>query len=498
MKHKQYLSLICFYSGLLYSQAFNGHTLFSPTQGGPGGNGFNSYLINNNFEEINTWEHPRGAASMPYLMRDSTLYYPYRVQNPTMSTGGVGGGISKYNWNGELLWSYELANDVYQHHHDIFPLENGNVLVIAWERHAEIQSNGSIYYGGEGAGWAEMGRVSVDNSLNQMWGAAVLELEPVGSSDANIVWEWHIWDHLVQDVEPDLPNYGVISDHPELMDINFGDVGTNQGPGGANADWMHFNAIDYNSDLDQIILSSRHHGEIYIIDHSTTTEEAAGHAGGNYGRGGDFLYRWGNPRAYGRGTTSDQKLFAQHGVNWISEGYPGAGNLILFNNNFSSGSSAIFEIITPINAQGEYFLDEGESYGPQEPVWMYTGGFHSQVQSGAFRMPNGNTLVSVAGDARLFEVDTENNIVWDYSYPGSQQTMIARAQKYPLDYLEESFPNYIVGDINFDTYFDIFDLLYISEMAYDFYNPTPPADYNLDGQVNISDIIIFAQYLLNN
>ena len=71
-----------------------------------------------------------------------------------MNAGGVGGGISKYNWDGELLWNYELSNDVYQHHHDIYPLENGNVLVIAWERHSEYQPDGSIYYGGVGAGWA--------------------------------------------------------------------------------------------------------------------------------------------------------------------------------------------------------------------------------------------------------------------------------------------------------------------------------------------------------
>ena len=79
----------------LLSQPFNGMTLFSPTQGGGGGGGsFTTYLVDNDMNEINTWSHTRGVASMPYLLKDSTLVYPYRVQNPSMNTGGVGGGIS--------------------------------------------------------------------------------------------------------------------------------------------------------------------------------------------------------------------------------------------------------------------------------------------------------------------------------------------------------------------------------------------------------------------
>lgn len=58
------------------------------------------------------------------------------------------------------------------------------------------------------------------------------------------------------------------------------------------------NGIDYNPVLDQIALSTHNLNEWYIIDHSTTTAEAATSSGGNSGKGGDLLYRWGNPAAY--------------------------------------------------------------------------------------------------------------------------------------------------------------------------------------------------------
>ena len=82
---------------------------------------FKTYLIDNQGNIINSWLHPRGVASMPYLQEDSTLIYPYRVENPSMNIGGVGGGLSKYSWDGELLWSYEIADEIYQHHHDVEP-----------------------------------------------------------------------------------------------------------------------------------------------------------------------------------------------------------------------------------------------------------------------------------------------------------------------------------------------------------------------------------------
>ena len=62
----------------------------------------------------------------------------------------------------------------------------------------------------------------------------------------------------------------------------------------------------------QIMLSVFEFSELWVIDHSTKTAEAAIHEGGRSGKGGDLLYRWGNPRAYRAGTVKDQKLFGQH------------------------------------------------------------------------------------------------------------------------------------------------------------------------------------------
>ena len=299
-----------------------------------------------------------------------------------------------------------------------------------------------------------------------------------------------IRDNQIQNIynKQELPNYGVISEHPELQDINYGSAGSTGGPSGANGDWKHFNAIAYNEELDQIALSSRFHDEIYIIDHSTTTEEAAGHTGGNSGMGGDYLYRWGNPQAYGRGNNSDRQLDDQHSVNWIPEGYPGEGNLILFNNNYGS-NSAVFEIVTPLNDDGTYSISDDEPFGPEEPVWIHTGPFHTQMQGGAFRLPNGNTLITDCNDATIFEVTYDHEIVWANSFSsGAGPSFIARAQKYAMDYLGDDFPDYVIGDVNFDGFINIQDLMMVMDMVGGFgYAPTLPADYDENGVVNHSD-----------
>ncbi|MEO6637265.1 MAG: aryl-sulfate sulfotransferase, partial [Ginsengibacter sp.] len=146
-----------------------------------------------------------------------------------------------------------------------------------------------------------------------LWPDKIVEIEPQGTSGGKVVWEWHIWDHLIQDHDAKNANYGKPADHPELMYFNMGDTlpsplsedsmeilkaqgraRRNATAGNRGSDVYHFNAIKYNPELDQIVFSSPHLSEIFIIDHGTTTKEAAGHKGGRHGKGGDFLYRWGN------------------------------------------------------------------------------------------------------------------------------------------------------------------------------------------------------------
>ena len=352
-------------------------------------------LVTNDYQIYHQWSHPTSVHSVAYFQDDSTLIVPLVIENPIMPVvNKPGGRFQKLNWNNEVIWDFDFYDSLYTPHHDIEPLPNGNILAICWEVKTMQEA-------------IDMGRQNISSSL---WPTMIVELSPPSGS---VVWEWHIWDHLIQDIDPSLSNYGNVSNHPELLDINLGGPVDN-----INGDWLHVNAIDYNEELEQIIFSSRHMNEIYVIDHSTTTEEAASHLGGNSGKGGDILYRWGNPMNYGRGTIDDIKIIAPHDAHWIKQNHPGGGNILIFNNNpdqFNMGnSSEVIEIIPPIGPSGNYFINEDDPFGPETIHWSHGGdsSFFSGWQSGAERLENGNTLITVAQQRYIFEVDSDNNILW--------------------------------------------------------------------------------------
>ncbi len=384
------------------AEASGGYTLFGPRESDT------SYLIDGEGSLVHSWESNAGMA--PYLLEDGSIIRPVEMfdLNTVIFAAGTTGRIERTGWDGELLWSFEYAGPGYLMHHDIEVLPNGNVLIIAWEVKTAEQA-------------IEAGR---DRDLlrdDVLYPDVILEIEPTGASGGDIVWEWHVWDHLVQDYDLDANNSGVVADHPELINLNFIEATS---PPEGERDWNHMNSIDYNVELDQIILSVRQFSELWVIDHSTTTEEAASHSGGSSGKGGDLLYRWGNPSAYDAGDESDQKLFVQHDAQWIEPGLPGEGNILVFNNGTGRPEgefSTVDELVPPVDELGNYSLTPGQAYGPQEQVWTYEApnptDFYSIFISGTQRLPNGNTLIDEGGFGNFFEVTADGETVWRYVNP---------------------------------------------------------------------------------
>jgi hypothetical protein len=371
---------------------------------------------------VYSWKSDYIQGLSTYLLEDGTLLRLDKFGSDNFfNAGGKAGRVEKFDNQSNLLWEFDYANNEHCSHHDIEPLPNGNILLIAWELKTRDEA-------------ISEGRDPNRLKSSTIWPDHIIEVEPTGSSGGNIVWEWHVWDHLIQDYDPTKENYGVVKDHPELIDFNFGNT---------DSDWNHINAVDYNEEFDQILLSVHNFNEVWVIDHSTTTEEAAGHSGGNSEKGGDLLYRWGNPRAYDVGDSSDQQFFGQHGANWISKGCPGEGNIIVFNNGGQNRRySSVDEIVPPVDNNGNYEYLSGDAYGPNNPIWIFTtenpNDMYSQTLSSVQRLPNGNTLICSANQGLLLEVTQGKEVIWEYKYnniiPDHNSNTIGRALRYPLNY----------------------------------------------------------------
>ena len=430
-------------------------------------------LLDHEENIVNNWIHDTKTSSIAYITSDSILFVPCKIDSVGGGAGPIGGRFKKINWQGEIIWDYILPNDICIPHHDIAVLPNGNFLAICYETKSHEEA-------------INAGMIDIDGPLTL---DMIIEIQPLDNNNANIIWKWHFWDHLIQDIDPSYDNYGDVQSNPQLLDINCSTSGNGGGGLPGEPDWNHLNCISYNPILDQIVISSRHMNEIYIIDHSTTLEEASSHEGGLYGMGGDLLYRWGNPQNYNRGSDFDNILDAQHGVNWIENGYLGEGNLILFNNNHSPGNSAVIEIITPIDVEGNYFINDTDPFGPSSYYWIYESDFYSNKQSGAFRVSNGNTFVTSSDDNKIFEVNQLGEIEWEYGGGVSSVRVI----KYPSNY----FHSMIYGDLNNDVIVDILDVIVMVNIILGDGEYIDIGDLNEDLIINLLDIIILTNIIIS-
>jgi len=406
------LFIFLFYFGNAYTQfgewgirldtdeAVDGYTLFKLT-------GQATYLIDNCGEVVHSWDRTGGLFTNPKLLENGHILY---TTNTALS---------------ELTWDGEIANNisVFQNgiegltfRYEVVKLDNGNYLSVGRLSKSE----------------EELDDLGFDlNLYNPSQTDVVVEVD---SATGNVVWLWDIADHMIQARDSTKGNFGSISDHPELLDAD----------AISRFDWINeesfmINGMDYNPELDQIALSVRKMSEVVIIDHSTTTEEASGSTGGNSGKGGDILYRWGNPQNYNRGTEADRFLFFQHNPKWILEG-PHKNKISCYNNGLNRPNTAFSDryseapiIATSVGADGEYELPNEGPFMPDTPDAIISGNnptglFYSPYTSGAQHFTNGNVFITEGINARLLEINTEGEVVWEYKAPVNDY--LFRATKY--------------------------------------------------------------------
>jgi len=398
-----------------------GYTLFAPMSSET------TYLVDADGKVVRTWKSAYLPSAWVYFLDNGHVLRggSDRGSSP-FGGGGQGGRFQEFDLDGNLVWDFQY-NTPQLPHHDVAVLPNGNILAIAWEGKTAEEAR-------------RAGRRPASIPSNGVWPDMVIEFEPLRPSGARIVWEWHIWDHLIQNIDPALENYGDPATRPERIHIN-----ADTGGIGFSRDVFHTNAIAYNPELDQIILSVPTFNEVWVIDHSTTTLQAAGRSGGRSGKGGDLLYRWGNPQAYGRGTLADQLLGFQHDARWIPKGRPGAGHMMVFSNRTPTANgpvTKVYEFAPAIDAEGRYAVPDNGPFGPAAPLWTYSDAdLQTTNLSGAERLENGNTLISAGPQGRIFELTSAGDIVWEYWSPYSGPSgnsggafSLFRAVKIPADH----------------------------------------------------------------
>jgi hypothetical protein len=437
-------------------KASPGYTIFSPFRGK------NTYLIDMEGNVVHSWPYPEGW-SIPgreavekhaRLLRDGTLFRG--AVNRTASAGN-GARYHQYSWDGELLWEYAEDRPGYNPHHD---------FLVIWN--PKLEQRTLLYLATKQRTHDEIVALGADPSKSQNYQSnpdGVVEVD----MDGNVIWEWNISDHVVQDIDPSLPNYGVISEHPGKMDINFSDSGV-------SGNWIHANSVDYNETLDHIVINNSTYSESYVIDHGATFVPGDPEASIKLAASdaGDFLFRWGNPCVYDSGrcpsvssdgrTTSHghQQVFFSHDIQWIAEQetgsgapLPGEGHLLIFDNGARRLDTTFSSVVefNPYDGpmkNGVYVPEVRAGYGPgpaapagrqaggmgmgmgagelvsNQVVWRYRStlpnSFYSQYISSAQRLPNGNTLINSGARGHFFEVTRDGEVVWEYVNPVGDRT----------------------------------------------------------------------------
>jgi hypothetical protein len=287
--------------------------------------------------------------------------------------------IGEIDWDGKVVWQWgeQAPGGAANQNHDWYRLPNGNTLLISGVAH-------------------KVEGFAAEHIANQ----AIYEVTPAGE----MVWKWLASDHLEE--------FGFSAEGLEQIR-----KGAGQGGGVVNgfmtlnnmhvlADNRWFRAGDARFDPENIVIDARNGNFTAIIAKKT----------------GKIVWRLGPyyPNVMSRRVPrAIDQISGQHDAHLIAEGLPGAGNLLLFDNQGDAG----FPQARLRTQRGSRVLEIDPV--KKEIVWEYTGessdqpgwSFFSSFISSARRLPNGNTLIDEGMNGRFFQVTPAGEIVWEYVNP---------------------------------------------------------------------------------
>ena len=234
---------------------------------------------------VHTWPSQHKPGMSAYLLESGNLLRSFVSREDPGALSGTGGGVQELSIEGELVWEYRLDSEELLAHHDIEPLANGNVLMIAWE---ELTREQALAAGRDPERTREPFRPD-----------RIVEVRPTGPRSGEIVWSWRVLDHL-DEIPIDFPPQRIAGE------LN------------------HINGIDHDPLSDWIAVAACFQDEVWIIERPS----------------GELIQRFGNPRAHG--AEGEQELFFPHAPRFVPQA-GGPPNLLVFS-NLSRPTSRVIEL----------------------------------------------------------------------------------------------------------------------------------------------------------
>ncbi|MCF3947090.1 aryl-sulfate sulfotransferase [Acidiphilium sp. AL] len=344
--------------------------------------------------EVHRWNYYGfpGRIIDPALVGEKLGHTLLQIEASHDKTGGILSNkvIGELDWAGRIVWHWgtQAPGGAAYQNHDWARLANGNTLLLT-ARPRTIKSIGS----------------------KEVIDQGIYEVDPSGK----LVWQWWAGDHLEEfglsakgwtflrnkvAAETEMNPWGYL----EINDMR---------PLGPNK-W--FDGGDHRFAPDNIMIDSRKANFIVII--SKKTGKVVWRMGPYYRNG---FYDPDERADNSRLPRPVDQLAGQHNAHIIPKGLPGAGNLLLLDDQGGSGYPPVLiskysgSRVLEINPVRGKIVWEYTAINSGQPPWSFYTSFIGNAQ----RLPNGNTLIDEGMDGRIFQITPTGKIVWEYVSPYS-------------------------------------------------------------------------------